>query len=297
MWRSATLRSGSASANPASSPDFREEHELRNHDGLELLGQIVELGVGHGDVPPVRVPCGVVQHADACHFGLELLEVERPDLDLVPLRQPARDPLEPLRDTVGLMVVRDEVLRLREAVPLDQIGVPWRVIRHHHDRRRVEPLHEQPAFLVHGETGRPSHDRQPARCEPRRDGGEQRGRDLGLALALEESEESRSVVVLGEVRIVLDGRDPPHDLSRVVPRQKELDLGVLMKRVVLVEHVRDIAPERRDPERIVAIQPVRQLDERAEIGSPPHRLDVDQPCLRTPCRLVPGQPVDTAIVR
>jgi hypothetical protein len=67
--------------------------------------------------------------------------------------------------------------------------------------------------------------------------------------------------------------------------------------MVLIEHVRHIAPEGRDPERIVAIQPVRELDECAKVGSTPHRLDVDQPCLRTPCCLVPDRPADTAIVR
>ena len=59
--------------------------------------------------------------------------------------------------------------------------------------------------------------------------------------------------VLRQMRVVLDGRDPPDHLPRVVARQKELDFGVRVKRVVLVEHVGHIAPERRDPERIVAI--------------------------------------------
>ncbi len=53
--------------------------------------------------------------------------------------------------------------------------------------------------------------------------------------------------MLGEVRVVLDRGDPPDDLAGVVAGQKQLHLGVLVKRVVLVQHVRHIAAQRRNP--------------------------------------------------
>jgi hypothetical protein len=70
-----------------------------------------------------------------------------------------------------------------------------------------------------------------------------------------------------------------------------------MERVMGIQHVRDIAPERRDPQRVVSIQPVRQLDERAAVGSPPRRCDVDQPCLRARSGIARLQAVGQAIVK
>jgi len=173
---------------PPAPADFREEHELRNQTGLSCLARSSNSASVMGMFPQFASHAALYSMRTRATSALNCLRSS--GRILIWCRSASRPA------TAGAAPghrwphgVRDEVLRLREAVP--SIRSAYHGGYTASSRQATSrTLHEQPAFLVHGETGRPSHDRQPARCEPRRDGGEQRGPTSGLRLALEESEES-----------------------------------------------------------------------------------------------------------
>ena len=125
--RNTVLRSGSASAE-ADHPSvlLRERHQLRDHHRPELLGQVVDLVVGHGHEAPVLLPGQVVERLDPLDLAVEVLEVERPDRDAHPLADQLGAAGEPLRHRNVLLVtsalVHQQILRLGEPGPLDAAG-------------------------------------------------------------------------------------------------------------------------------------------------------------------------------
>jgi hypothetical protein len=154
-------------------------------------------------------------------------------------------------------------------------------VRHHDRGGGVESSHQQPALLVHRETRRATHHGEAARGEPRRRRIEERFGDARIALGLEESEEPGSVMVLGEVCVVLDRRNPTDDPPLLVAGEEQLDLTVTVERMLGVEQICYIASQGRDPEGVTAIQAKRQLDERTPIRAAAYRGDVDQWFLQT----------------
>jgi hypothetical protein len=96
----------------------------------------------------------------------------------------------------------------------------------------------------------------PLAAAPVRRRGEERVRDALVLDALEEAEEADPVPMDLRVEGVLDGRDPAY--NRAGPLGEEvLGSAVLEEWVLLaVEKGADIAPERRNPDRVRRVQPV-----------------------------------------
>ena len=71
--RKIAFRSGRQSPKPTDLAIlFRERHQIGNRDRLELLRQVIDLPVGHGEESPVLLPALVVEHLDAIDLGLEV---------------------------------------------------------------------------------------------------------------------------------------------------------------------------------------------------------------------------------
>ena len=64
---------------------------------------------------------------------------------------------------------------------------------------------------------------------------------------------------------VQDRRDPS-DVGAAAARDEELDLGVPEKRVVVGQDLGEVAPQRGDPVRVVSIEPLRDVEESAEVA-------------------------------
>ena len=105
---------------------------------------------------------------------------------------------------------------------------------------------------------------------------EQRARHLGVVLALEEAEQP-PVVLLEVVQVAIDMRaDPAHRLP-VAPGQEQLHVRVAEERVLpAVQEGPPLGHERRDPVRLVTIEPHRELDEAREVAPRGDRLDLDR---------------------
>ncbi len=156
---------------------------------------------------------------------------------------------------------REEVLRLPEPAGLQQFRVVGRVVRHHHVRRRIEPVHEQPALLVGGEAHGPDDLLEPAPPGPVPRRSDERRRDARVVDRLEEPEVADLATVERVVVPVLDGGDPPDDLA-LPAGQEEGHLGVTEERIV--RRVQELVPlhdERGNPERVVLVQLEREPDE------------------------------------
>ena len=70
-------------------------------------------------------------------------------------------------------------------------------------------------------------------------------------------------------------RHASHHASARVARQEELDFSVSVEGMSLaVDQFSDVTSKWRHPERIVTIEPVRQLDERPPVSRGADRLDV-----------------------
>ena len=105
--------------------------------------------------------------------------------------------------------------------------------------------------------------------------------DLGVVDRLEEPEENDLLLVEVVVGAVDDRRDPPDDL-RPARRQEQLDLRVAKKGVFVGEDLRDVRPKRGNPVRVAAVQPIRDVEEAAEVAlAATDPLDSDR-CRQTP---------------
>ena len=77
---------------------LRDRHQLRDHDRLELLGEVVDLVLGHGHEAPVLLPRRVVELLDALDLAVEVLHVERAERDAHALADELGAAREALRD-------------------------------------------------------------------------------------------------------------------------------------------------------------------------------------------------------
>ena len=184
------------------------------------------------------------------------------------------------------MPVGDQILGLPESVGLDRVGIPRRVVGHHHEGRCVKAANQQAELLVNGETGRTAHDGQTPRDEPTGYSIEEGRGHRGILFCFEEAKEASAVVVLRQVGIVLDRRDAAHQSTTRVRSQKQLGGRVCVKGMVWVQQVGDVASQRGTPHRVVPIEAEWQVDERAPVTCGAHRRNVDQVSL-------PPRPVTT----
>ena len=216
---------------------LRDRHQLRDHHRLELLGQVVDLVVGHRDEAPVLLPGGVVELLDPLHLALEVLHVERPEGDAHAAAGSARC-RAPAARAPGRSAPRCRPGRPRGPWP-------WRsparsssgdvvagVVRHHQGRRRVEAVHQEAALVVHRERGRA----RAARRGPRARHQSAAASSSASATAwsstrLEEAEEADPVAVGLVVQPVADGGDAADDLA-VALGEEVLGLGVLEEGVL-----------------------------------------------------------------
>jgi hypothetical protein len=69
-------------------------------------------------------------------------------------------------------------------------------------------------------------------------------------------------VVVGAV----GDRGDPADVGRVAARHEQLDLGVAEERVLVGEDLREVRANWRDPVRVVAVEPLGDVEEAAEVA-------------------------------
>ena len=187
-----------ASAKPTGTPSFSAKGMRSGMiDRLELLGQVIDLVVGHGDEAPVLLPGAVVERLDQLDLLVEPLHVDRPEGHAHPGLHDLHRPGQPLvHRLVGAhgqvaALVDEQVLGLPEAGVLHQLHVVGRVVRHHDGGRRVEPVHQEPALVVDRERGGAPHGVEAAGAEPGGRGVEERVGDGLVVVRTRRSRRSR----------------------------------------------------------------------------------------------------------
>jgi hypothetical protein len=160
-----------------------------------------------------------------------------------------------------------EVHRLRQALTLEQRPVVGVMPVLEDLRSQLVTGDEQPALVVGREVERADHVIAAALAQPGEGGVEQRLRDRGVVLGLEEPELT-PVVVLELVEPLIDlGADPPDDPA-VTAGEEVLGLGVLEVGVVVaVEVALALADQRRHPLVDIRVEPEREHDELPQVGS------------------------------
>ena len=97
-------------------------------------------------------------------------------------------------------------------------------------------------------------------------------RDILVANRLEQTKESGLVSMNLKMELVADRSDSPDDLTPS-PRKEQLDRSMLVKGMFCrVDELTHVAPKRRNPVRIVAVQPEWQLYEFVSIAIRPDRV-------------------------
>ena len=153
-----------------------------------------------------------------------------------------------------------QILRLAEAVVLDQPLVVGRVVGHHERRRRVEPVDQQPQLVVQRRVGRPAETVDVLIVEPLPHGVEQPVGGFLIVDAVEESEESSAIVVMGDVSLVENRGDPPADLAVAIGQEGLARVPIVERVLPIVDHLLLAAPQRRDPVGIVAVERPRKVE-------------------------------------
>ena len=148
-------------------------------------------------------------------------------------------------------------------------------------RHQLVALDEHTALVVGGEVHRSEDPVAAALAQPPLGGVEQRRGHRGVALALEEPEQTPAVV-LEVVETVVDvGADPPDRLA-VEPGDEVLGLRVLKERIARpIEMPPALGQEGGHPVRGAAIDRPRKPDEGAELAPVRDRSYVD-PSARSP---------------
>ena len=160
-------------------------------------------------------------------IGTKSFLIERPNVDL-----------EPLAGCIGnegeLLVERSEhidvapegvhVLRLPQAVVLQQATVVGPIVGHHEEGRRIEPLDQQAALVVHRRIEGPAHDIEAALANPLIGRVEQAVGHLLVVDRFEEAEETARIVIPVIVGLV-DNRRDAAARPIVTQRQERLDVG------------------------------------------------------------------------
>jgi 8-amino-7-oxononanoate synthase len=141
-------------------------------------------------------------------------------------------------------------------------------------RLALVALHDDPALVVHREVHRADHVVAAVGPQPALRGRQQRRQDLRVVLELEEAEHPPAVVLVGVERVVDLGADAPHD-APVAPRAEQLRVAVLEEGVLAAaEEQPALDAQRGDPVRRGRVQPVRELDELAQLLATLHRPHV-----------------------
>ncbi len=160
-----------------------------------------------------------------------------------------------------------------EALRLDQLAVVGRVPGLEDHRSPVVAIDEDADLVVGGEVHRAEDATAAFAARPLGGGAEQRGRHLGVVGALEEAEH-RVFAALELVPAVVDLGADPADRLAVALREEVLGFGVLEVGVLLaVEELHPLEDQRRDPLRLVAVQPEGHLDEALQVALAANRLD------------------------
>ena len=164
-----------------------------------------------------------------------------------------------LRQHVDVAPEGVQVLRLAEAVVLDQPRVVRRVVGHHERRRRIEAVDQQAQLVIQRRIGRPAQLVDVLVGEPLPHGVEQPVGRFLIVAAIEEAEEAAAFVVVHDVALVENRRDPPADFV-AAQGQKRLDRIPRVERMRLVaDHLLLVGAQRRNPVRIAPIQRPREL--------------------------------------
>ena len=179
IFLSTWLTSGTVIATATGLAVLLGDHEPRRvEDQLQLLGVLVEVGLGVGHEAPVARPGGVVDLGEAIH-----VLAQRPARHLADAARRARArPWPRGRRGPAAASSRSEMssshIRGRPAFSrpglLAALLVVGRVPRLLDHRLAVEALDEHAALVVHREVHRPDHAVAPARPQPALGGGEQR---------------------------------------------------------------------------------------------------------------------------
>jgi hypothetical protein len=94
-------------------------------------------------------------------------------------------------------------------------------------------------------------------------------------LALEKAEESGAIVMIPELKLVLDGRNPAN-YAFTVARKKQLDGPVFMEWMALgIDELVNVAAQRGDPVWIPLVQSEWQLNELTPIAFRAYGLDAN----------------------
>ena len=85
------------------------------------------------------------------------------------------------------------------------------------------------------------------------------GRLLVVA-AIEEAEEPAAVVVLGDVPLVQNGRDPPADFAAAIGQERLHGVACVEGMRLVADQLLLVVAQRRNPVRIVAVQRPREVE-------------------------------------
>ena len=228
----------------------------------------LELGLGERHEAPVAGPGIVEDVAQDGDVAVQVLEVERPQRDLVALA--VQHALRRRRELkIRIDDVGQQILGLGIALLLDARPVVRQGMAHHHHRRGVEAVHQQPAFLVDGQVERPAHLGHALAAQPVF-GGAQQGREHRRVVAgLQQPEITDPLAVRLLVQRVHLRADAADHLV-TAPRQPGLPAGVLEQRIAGRQQLMPLQQQRRHPVRIVPVQTLWQRPESTP-GRPPHQ--------------------------
>ena len=151
-------------------------------------------------------------------------------------------------------------LALRKPCAFDEADVGPRVVGHHEDRRRVEPVDEQARLVVQGRVGRSPHHGHLALAPPDRGRFEEHPGDLRVVFGLEVAEERRLLLV-ELVVVAVEDRGDPADVLSVAAGDEKLHLTVSEERVLVAEDLGEVVAQRRDPVRIGGVEAVGDVEE------------------------------------
>ena len=253
-------------------------------DRLQVLGVVAHLVLVQRHEAPVALPGRVVDLEEAADLGLEVALAHVPHRHAVLARDLLRRGLDHrVEAALAPRPCRAAAPTCRGPSPcsrpaaLEQLPVVGVVPALEDQRLALVALDQQAALVVGGEVhrARPCGRGRARAASPRPRRAARR--PPRVVLALEEAEQP-PVVVLELVEVAVDvGADPAHRLA-VAPGEEVLGLGVLEERVLArgpgtACRSRD---ERRDPVRLVTIEPPRQLDEARQVAPRGDRPDLDR---------------------
>jgi hypothetical protein len=147
-------------------------------------------------------------------------------------------------------------------------------------RPQLEALDQDAALFVHRKVGRAHHPLHAPRAQPRLGGREQRVEDLLIVLELQEPVPAPALLLVVVERVIDLGGDPPHD-PPVAPGEEVLGFAVAEERVqpAVQEHP-TLELRQGNPQRVVSMQPERQVDEGFQVRPAGDRCDLDARSLR-----------------